>query len=163
MNSKQFRYFIILILSTIILLSSCSPYVYDGPEIQSITYVTIDYFGDYRNETRIDLNDAIVYQRQYAKADEETTDYEEVYTFEEKDISSFLDQFGAAGIFTLEDEYQTDDVIMDGGGWILTITYEDGSIRESTGDNVWPTELFEPADDATEALYGDRLFGTQDK
>jgi hypothetical protein len=159
---KQRRMIPLVLIAMVwsILLSGCAPYEYDGKDIESIAYVTIDYFGDHRQETIIDLEEGDVRTRAYGSQDETIPDYEVAFTFDVEDVPSFLDAFGASGVFDLEERYETNEVIMDGGGWVLTIRYADGSVKTSTGDNVWPQEVFEEADMATMDLYGDDLFGT---
>lgn len=143
-----------------VLLSGCAPYEYEGKEIGSIEYVTIDYFGNYRQETILDLEQGEVRTRAYFADEEDVPDYDVAFTFDVEDVQLFLDEFGSSGVFDLNDRYETDDIIMDGGGWILTIHYADGTMKTSSGDNVWPNDVFEEADTATMALYGDDLFGT---
>jgi len=136
------------------------PYNYEGKEIESIEYTTIDYFGDFRNVTVLDLVNGDVLHRQFVSSDEVIPEFDVIYTFEIERVDSFLDEFGASGIFDLEDEYETNEQIDDGGGWILVINYTDGTSKTSTGDNSWPLDIFEKADIATIDLYGEDLFNT---
>lgn len=143
-----------------VLLASCKVYRYEGKEIESLEYVTIDYFGGYRDETIVDLIKGEVLKRSYFPTDEQIPEYSVIYTFETSDIDNFLDEFGASDIFNLKLKYETSDVIMDGAGWIFIINYADGTNKTSTGDNAWPNIIFEKADAATINLYGDALFKT---
>ncbi|MFP4286776.1 MAG: hypothetical protein ACLFRI_03665 [Candidatus Izemoplasmataceae bacterium] len=141
-------------------LLGCASYEYSGKAISTIEYTTVDYFGEYTHVTIIDLENGEVLHREFFPTDEIIPDYEVIYTFDVTEVDSFLNQFDASGVFEMKDEYDTDEHIDDGGGWTLTINYQDGTFKTSTGDNFWPSDIFEKADVATVDLYGDDLFGT---
>jgi hypothetical protein len=142
-------------------LSSCSTYSYEGKEVESFEYVTIDYMGDNNSSTVIDLENGEIRRKGcYPKEDCINDYYEVIFTFDIDQIDVFLDEFGASGIFELDSEYKSLS-ILDGAGWSFLINYTDGTSKISNGRNFWPTEIFEDADIATMNLYGDDLFGTR--
>lgn len=143
-----------------VILSSCTPYKYDGKEVSSIEYITTDYNGGYTTETIVDFIDCQVLNRGYLPADIINEEYSIDYQFEVSSISTFLDEVGEAGFFDLDDSYPSPSGIHDGGGWSLSINYADGSSKTSSGSNNWPSEVFQKADYAFFNLYGDDLFGT---
>lgn len=148
------------LLILVVFLSGCSSYTYIGRDIDRIEYTTVDYFGGFTIETHIDLVNGQVLSRNYIYNDDELGDFTVVYEFDLELIRVFLDEAGGSGLFELEEEYPSPGDVMDGGGWTLTVVYADGSSTTSTGDNNWPTEVFEEADIACYHLYGDDLFGT---
>ena len=146
-----------------VILSSCSQYKYEGKEVSSIEYVSIDYNGGYTTETIVDFIDCQVLNRGYLPADINTEEYSIDYRFEESSISTFLDEVGGVGLFDLDDNYPSPGGIDDGGGWNLSINYADGSSKTSSGSNNYPSDVFQKADYAFFNLYGDDLFGTLPK
>lgn len=146
-----------------VILSSCSQYKYEGKEVSSIEYVSIDYNGGYTTETIVDFIDCQVLNRGYLPADINTEEYSIDYRFEESSISTFLDEVGGVGLFDLDDNYPSPGGIDDGGGWSLSINYADGSSKTSSGSNNYPSDVFQKADYAFFNLYGDDLFGTLPK
>ncbi len=142
------------------LLSACKNYQYDGKDISSIVYTSVNYMGGYTNETKIDFANFQVLSKSYFPIDELIEDYTLDYHFEESSIKLFLNEAGDAGLFDLEDHYPTPGGIIDGGGWTLTIHYIDETSKTSTGDNNRPTKIFQKADYAFYHLYGNDLFGT---
>ncbi len=159
MGVELMKKIILIFFATFVVLfmSACKPYTYNGKEIESLKFVDIDYFGDYRHESIIDLQNGEVLHRQYSP-EIPTPDYEIDFTFDTSEVDSFLDEFGSSGIFNLKEEYHTIYHVDDGGGWIFTIYYSDGTEKTSTGDNYWLTKVFEKAGTATINLYGDNLF-----
>lgn len=153
-------FIVVAVVFVAVALSGCTPYEYIGKEISTIEYTTIKYFGDYRNVTIIDFESGDVLNRKYFPTDEVLPEYTVIFTFDVGELDAFLDDFGASGVLDMKDEYETNEHIDDGGGWIFTINYLDGTSKTSNGDNYWPEDIFEEADIATVELYEDDLFGT---
>lgn len=151
---------IVIFLMIIISISSCAPYEYDGKEISTIIYESIDYMGGYVNETKIDLINGEVLSKAYFPIDEDNETYTIDHQFETNKVDEFLNDAGASGLFELDEHYPSPGGILDGGGWILTINYKDGTNKTSTGSNNYPRKIFERSDYAFFNLYGDDLFQT---
>ena len=64
------------------------------------------------------------------------------------------------GLFSLEESYVTQDVILDGGGWSLTIEYADGTTFSSTGSNAGPSDVFGKCKFAFYELCGEGVVGS---
>lgn len=142
----------------IILLSGCS-YEYDGIDVETIRYTTVNYMGGYRRETIVNLEDGMVYHREYFPDDEETVEFEMIFEFDTSKVDKFMNEAGKKGLFSLEDQYQSPEGIVDGGEWNLEIKYVDGTVQQSEGINNFPDTLKE-ADYAFFTLYGDDLFSS---
>lgn len=154
---KCIKLFIISLF--LITLSSCAEESYEGKEVESIEYSTVNYFGGFTQDTLVDLTNGKVYTRSYY-SNETPGEYEKQYEFDVDGVQQFLDDIYNAGLFDLEDTYTTDHLIVDGGGWDLTIRYADGTEKFSTGSNNWPDIVFKEADYAFFYLYGEDLFNT---
>lgn len=159
MKSMSKVILIIISFGLFFIMSSCNSYHYEGKEISSIEYITIDFMGGYTSETVVDLMNGQVLKREYFPAESVYEAYEIEYTFDINTLDLFLDEVGATGLFDLEDTYPSPDGVIDGGAWTLSIHYKDGSNRVSNGDNNIPTKIFQEADYAFYHLYGADLFG----
>lgn len=160
MKKKRFVLFFIFTVSLSLFFSSCSPYTYEGKDVSSIKYLTVDYNGGYTEESIIDFIDCQVLSRNFLPLDSYIEDYALLYEFESGAIPLFLNEVGEAGLFDLQDHYLSPAGIIHGGGWTLTIDYVDGSSKTSSGDNNAPSSVFKKADYAFYNLYGDDLFGS---
>lgn len=150
------------VLNTILVLflltlSGCS-YQYEGKEVKTIYYESVNYNGGFTKEFVVDLENGTVKYKETDPIELTFSDFEVIYTFDTSKVEEFMNQAGEAGLFELEKEY-VNPYIIDGGGWTFTITYEDGEIKESNGVNEFPDE-FKEADYAFFYLYGDDLFNS---
>ena len=151
------RIFLLIVFILSFMLSACT-YEYEGKNIDTISYITVNYMGGFKRETIVDLTNGSVKYREYLEEDKDTTDFILAYEFDITKVEEFLNEAGKSGLFDLEDEYITND-ILDGGEWNISILFEDGSIKESKGINNYP-DIFKDSDYAFFKLYGDDLFNT---
>ncbi len=136
---------------------------YDGEKIDSISYVTIDYNGGCMRETLVDFVSNEVSIRGYMpNVTGEIPEYEPKYQFTDDKEKEFFDYVYTAGLFNLNAEYNTDEAIMDGGGWTLKLNYSNGTNKISNGSNARPSTEFNFSDYAFYRLYGEDLFGSLD-
>jgi hypothetical protein len=141
-----------------VFLTGCT-YEYEGKDVESITYTTVDYMGGYTHETIVQLEEGIVYHREYFMNDEELPIFDEIFYFDPEKVNEFLDQAGKAGLFDLKDRYESPEGVLDGGSWKIDIRFIDDEVKESIGINNFPDALKE-IDYAFFALYGDDLFNS---
>ena len=141
-------------------LAGCSESGYTGPQIAGIRYRQIDYLGGFTEEYLFDFQANTASKRSYLPEEgEEAPPYREFASFTAAEAAAFLDQSSACGLFSLKEEYRSPDIVMDGGGWHLTIEYADGSIRSSRGDNASPGDVFQKSKFAFYELCGDGVVG----
>ncbi|MCM1513373.1 MAG: hypothetical protein NC090_00050 [Anaeroplasma bactoclasticum] len=163
LKRKSYSKFVyILMLFLVILcgfLYSCTPADYQGKAIANIEYVTIDYCGGYTKEQVVDLEKGEVRSRGYMP-EEEKPAFSLEFTFAIEKVSTFMNEIHQTGLLQLKEKYPSPGGIDDGGGWRLKISYVDGTIQYSSGENHIPEAIFQKADYAFYHLYGYDLFGT---
>lgn len=159
-NGKIFLIVMFFGLIASLVLVSCSDYHYEGEDISSIEYISVKYNGGYINETKVDLLNGQVLSRGYFQGDNIPEEYSIDYDFDLDSVDSLIDEIGSAGLFDLNADYPSPGDILDGSGWTLKINYADGTSKISTGDNNYPTDVFQKADYGFYNLYGNDLFGT---
>ena len=155
---------IAVILFIPLLFSSCNDKeskVYSGKEIACIEYGICDFMGGATYENKIDFDRGSVYfKRNYPYDSENSIDeYQLKYTYDKSSNGDIINAFYNVGILDLDEEYKTDEAICDGGSWIFTICYKDGTQKISSGVNAGPTELFYIADDEFIKITGKKFFG----
>ena len=117
---------------------------YDGVPVTKIISVTVNYMGGIRTTKTLDfVNNKITYLRTIGSPkDTDDSKIEEKASFLEEDEKYMIDRFYTYGLFDLEERYLSDKNIMDGGGWGVSIYFEDGSVRTSSGSNAGPKGVF---------------------
>lgn len=115
---------------------------YQGVELEKLTYKTIYYFGGFTNTYLFDFDANTASFKSYNPIDDEETPFEVFATFDEEAEKYFINRIYTYGMFNLKEHYETDEMIMDGGGWSLKMEFKDGSIKESDGDNAGPDKVF---------------------
>ncbi len=173
----------ILVLIVLILgaLTSCDKISglfmreYDGEPITEITYETVDYMGGYTKTFKIDFMENKVYKKEYYPylddseyLDEETLSSDMyknnnklalINTFTDDEEKSFIDSCYSYRLFSIKEEY-SNNFVMDGGGWSLDITYEDGNVKRSKGSNASPQLVFNMCAVPFYDLCGERVLGS---
>lgn len=164
---KIFILFVSIIMSCLFLfaLTGCSrkSESYEGTEVVKITYSTVSYFGGYTKDYLFDFNSGTASKREYlpySDIDNAISEYQQFADFTAAAATVFFDKCYMYGLFSLEEEYVTEDIICDGGGWSLTIEYVDGTTFSSTGDNAGPSDVFEKCKFAFYELCGEGIVGT---
>ena len=115
------RIFLLIVFILSFMLSACT-YEYEGKNIDTISYITVNYMGGFKRETIVDLTNGSVKYREYLEEDKDTTDFILAYEFDITKVEEFLNEAGKSGLFDLEDEYITTD-ILDGGEWNISILF----------------------------------------
>ena len=134
---------IVTFILLVCLLTACNSIKeYNGVKITKITHKTVDYMGGY---TVIDELDFIL--NTYSSVGylpEEYLNYELQVksTFTDSEEKVFMDYCYSYGLFDLKESYSTSENIADGGSWDLIIEYEDGTIKNSRGNNAGPKDVF---------------------
>ena len=147
---------LVLILVIVSLICFGCEMQYDGKQIDTITYDTVDYMGGYRKSTVFDLKNNQILQKSYGYKEEK--EYEVIYTFDDESEKKFINELYSCGFLDLEEEYTTDELVYDGGEWSLSIGYFDETKKVSRGINALPYEIFKKAGYAFYNLYGVDLF-----
>jgi len=149
---------IILLIISLFIISGCEK-EYSDKKIISIEYVTIDYNGGYRNIKKIDFIEDKVYGKGYLPVGDKTPEYTELYSIDDSKEQDFINEIYNAGLLSLKAKYKTLQKIIDGGGWDLIITYEDGTTKKSTGSNAGPYKIFTKCDEIFYNYYNESFFG----
>lgn len=157
--SKSLYISVLFLTVSFAFLCSCTLIDYQGKAITSIEYITIDYYSGYTEERIVDLEKGELRSRQYM-TEEEKKDFLLEATFAIEKVPTFVNEIYQAGLLQLKENYSSLGEIDDGSGWRLKISYIDGSIQYSSGDNYMPNAIFQKADYAFYHLYGHDLFGT---
>ena len=156
---KKFLKNIILIM-IMLLSSSCSfSKEYDGPKITKLTYIDIDYNGMIYDKYVIDFTTNQYFTTHYTSINEDTSPLTLKSTFTEEEEKIFLDSCFTNGLFDLKESYTTNEVIYDGGGFDLTIEYENGTSKTSIGKNAFPTKVFDKCSTAFYDLCNEKVLG----
>lgn len=157
---KKILYVIIVILLSFVLVGCRGNY--KGQKILSIEYQTIDYNGGYTACQKIDFIENKVYSKGFLPGITTEVEYKELYSIDGNKTEEFINELNKIGFLNLKELYKTKLHIIDGGGWNLIITYEDGSTKVSKGINERPTSKFRKADYAFYDLFGEVFFGLVD-
>ena len=124
-------------------LSSCE---YTGKQIVSIEKTNVEYMGGATSGQRLDLLTGEVYEFEYYPYDEKASyDYRLRYSYDASLSKEVVDAFYRVGLLSLRSKYEPLTIVMDGGGWELTITYADGTTKVSRGSNAGPYSTFRKA------------------
>ncbi|MCL2675042.1 MAG: hypothetical protein FWE84_00385 [Firmicutes bacterium] len=118
-------------------------------DFQKMNYSTQHLWGaepypDHWEQEDIDLWDSLA-------------NYQVRGTFTEEKAAEFFENIKKHGIFELKKRYEPKELILDGGGWCLTITFDDGTAFTSSGSNCSPKQFKEIRKDF-EILTGYELF-----
>ena len=108
---------------------------YSGTKLTKLTFTTVDYMGGYTVDHVIDFIGNTYSSAGYLKYDENEPTLEVKKTFTDEEEKVFIDSCYSYGLFDLKDSY-VNNHIDDGGGWNLTIDFEDGTDKVSTGSNA---------------------------
>lgn len=154
------RYLSLLIFIVIILLVGCSN-AYGEKEISVIEYSKVNYNGGFTTTRKVDFNQNKVFVKKYLPGDEQNN-FEESYDIDNTLRDDFLKKMNSTGLFKIKNKYKTPYTIMDGSGWTFIITYEDGSVWSSRGDNAGPYTILKKADKVFFDYFGGTLFDSLD-
>ena len=143
---------LVMAVSALTVFASCN-FVrkYKGKEIATIQYTSRD---GYTNSSKtIDF----VSGKMYADLEAEYDNYENrvLCTIDKESLEILKNEFYTAGLFDLEEEYQS--ALVDAGNYSIVITYADGSIKQTVGNDL-PFEQFADANLAMYYLTGESLF-----
>ena len=164
-NAIQITSKILLVLMLLTLLplslSSCE---YNGQEIVSIEYISVDYMGGVQDKQKIDFTTGNVYESYIIPGQEEDSyDYRLDYSFDVALYDEIINAFYNSGILNLRRQYRSILPIIDGGGWDFIITYADGTTKISSGSNAVPRNKFKKADEEFFLLTGYEFLGYCDE
>lgn len=138
---KKFISLICLLLSFIFISCEMPIKEYQGKDIIKLTYSTIDFFGGNTITYEFDFIENKSYKSKNNIFDDAYL-VEDLATFTEEQEEVFMNKCYTYGLFSIEDLYENKNV-EDGGGWTLTITYDDESKKESKGKNKSPKNVFD--------------------
>ena len=122
---KKIGTFIVMCLICFTLVA-CGGKEYNGTKLTKLTFTTVDYMGGYTVDHVIDFIDNTYSSAGYLKYDENETNLEVEKTFTDEEEKVFIDSCYSYGLFNLKDSY-VNNYVDDGGGWNLTIDFEDGT------------------------------------
>lgn len=128
-------------------------------DIISIEYKSVNYNGGTETYKLLDFSNCAVYKKHIVPEKYVIEDYNLLFNFEEHQKGPLIYKLYLSGLFSLDEEYKTNDNVMDGGEWSLTIKYADGTEKVSKGINNWPQHKFEKADIAFFDVIGKEFFG----
>ncbi len=149
---------ILLIALLILSLVGCSKIKeYKGTPIDKLSFKSTDYMGGMYTTYGFDFNENTINRIKYGPTpglEEYKTETILFKTFTDEEEKILIDKLYTCGLFKLKDEYKPNDLIIDGGGWVLTIEYSDGSVKTSIGDNAYPEKIFAKAANAFREICG---------
>ena len=119
---------ILLLILPLFIVSGCKK-EYNGKTIISIEYITKDYNGGYTNKRKIDFVNDKVYGLGFLPVSDKVPDYTELFSIDNSKEKDFINEIYNLGLLTLKKSYKRIIPVIDGGGWDLIITYEDGSTK----------------------------------
>lgn len=131
---------------------------YNGTKITKLTFTTVEYMGGKTVDHVIDFIENNYSSVGYFKFDEEEPELEVKKVFTDEEEKVFIDSCYSYGLFNLKDSYVNNNVD-DGGGWNLTIDFEDGTNKVSTGSNASPTSVFNKCSTVFYDLCGVHILG----
>ena len=114
---------------------------YNGPDIVSLEYKSIDYDGGFESYKLLDLSNGAAYKKSFNPHYGQEADYKLWFNFDNSENDAFMNHLYTAGLLDFEDMYTTDDIIFDGGEWLFTIKFADGTEKISRGINASPDKL----------------------
>ena len=155
---KKSVLFISLLFACISLSSCSSMKEYNGTKLTKLTFTTVDYMGGYTVDHAIDFIENTYSSAGYLKYDENEPTLEVKKTFTDEEEKVFIDSCYSYGLFNLKDSY-VNNYVDDGGGWNLTIDFEDGTNKVSTGSNASPTSVFNKCSTVFYDLCGTQILG----
>lgn len=153
---------ILLLILPLFIVSGCKK-EYNGKTIISIEYITKDYNGGYTNKRKIDFVNDKVYGLGFLPVSDKVPDYTELFSIDNSKEKDFINEIYNLGLLTLKKSYKRIIPVIDGGGWDLIITYEDGSTKKSSGDNAGPYKTFTKCDEVFYEYYNESFFGRVSK
>ena len=116
---------------------------YQGTEVSSLIFKSIDYMGGATSETLLDFENNLVKHRNFLPgANVDAPEFETVKEFTEEEEKILIDKLYSYGLFSIRNNYPSPPGIMDGGGWDLVIEYADGTEKRSSGSNNSPRGVF---------------------
>lgn len=136
---------LVLCLSSCAVLDEFIPIVeYKGTPLSTLTFENIDYMGGLTVTYIIDFNENTVVKTVYMPWEEgQQYETEDICEFTEDEERIFINKIYSYGLFDINDRYEPDHTVYDGGGWSLLIEYNDGSVKKSTGSNASPERVFQ--------------------
>jgi len=130
-------------------------------DIVSIHFVVTKLFGGNQNHKFYNFTEmTFSTKNQYLVPDDWDGEHEEYVvtaTFTKEKADAFFKTIKELGILDLEEYYPNTEGILDGSAWDLTISFSDGSVFESGGENNFP-EMLKALDEAILLLTGYELF-----
>ena len=155
---KKLVLFTSLLFACISLISCSSIKEYNGTKLTKLTFTTVDYMGGYTVDHVIDFIENTYSSAGYLKYDENEPTLEVKKTFTDEEEKVFIDSCYLYGLFNLKDSY-VNNYVDDGGGWNLTIDFEDETNKVSTGSNASPTSVFNKCSTVFYDLCGTQILG----
>lgn len=156
------RIFIITLLIIVIVLNVSCRGEYKGKDVASIEFTQIDYMGGFEDIKKLDFNTNQYLTAHTNPENFEQIDFEEFIKLDNIKNKEFIDSAYKYGLFNLKDKYQPTFPVLDGGGWELVITFDDGTTKVSKGSNAGPTRIFEKVDKAFFDIFKEEFFGYVD-
>lgn len=152
------RKFIIIILF-VLLLGGCNRIKeYKETPIEKLSFKTTDYMGGISTTYVFDFKKNIINKITYGPKPDSSEIYVEkttlFKTFTDEEEAILINKLYTYGLFEIKDKYKPDDLIDDGGGWVLTIEYSDGRVKTSTGSNAYPEKTFNKCAEAFKEICG---------
>lgn len=152
---------VLAIITLLCCLVGCSEAIkeYDKTPLISLTYTHVDYNGGYTTEYLFDFEQNIVTRHSYLPGNEEIDRLETLATFSDEQEKTLINRLYTYGLFDIKKEYKSPPGIIDGGGWNLKISYNDGTNKTSSGSNNSPSYVFSKCTEAFFDICGDGVVG----
>ena len=131
---------------------------YNGTKLNKLTFTTTDYISGYTVNHVIDFIENTYSSACYLKSDENESSLEVKKTFTDEEEKVFIDSCYSYGLFDIKDYYPHTH-IANSDCWNLTIDFEDGTNKVSTGCNASPTKVFNKCSTVFYDLCGVRILG----
>ena len=148
---------VLAIITLLCCLVGCSEAIkkYDKTPLISLTYTHVDYNGGYTTEYLFDFEQNILTRHSYLPGNEEIDRLETLATFSDEQEKTLINRLYTYGLFDIKKEYKSPPGIIDGGGWNLKISYNDGTNKTSSGSNNSPSYVFSKCTEAFFDICGD--------
>lgn len=137
---KKLLSFACLLLSFIFISCETTIKEYKGKEIIKLTYSIIDFMGGNTTTYEFDFIENKSYKSKNNVIDDSYL-ITDLSSFSEEQEKVFMNKCYTYGLFSLNEIYE-DKHVDDGGGWTLSIIYDDNSKKESRGINKSPKNVF---------------------
>ena len=130
---------VVIIIPLFLLMLSCS--TIERMDITKLTFLSIDYNGGHTTNYVFDFQNNEYKRYSYLPGFDNEPVLRNEMSFTDEEELVFLKGINKCGLLGIKKEYKKDGIV-DGGGWNLTIDFEDGTSFTSKGSNDGPKNVF---------------------